>query len=208
MTEAAGAMKGSMAALDTDRATADTLVEGIGGVVVANHNAPKQVVISGTEYGVQQCLLRAKKRKIRGRELAVSGAFHSPLVAGAEPLFAEALAQVEVVPARYPVYANYTTHPYAPLVDSIRRVLARQLANPVEFVAMVGEMHLDGARVFVEVGPRAVLTGLVGRVLDEKPHLAIALDDPRKPGLGPFLNGLAQLAAAGAPVRVGRAGLT
>ena len=201
MTEAAGTAKGTMAALDTDRPTADALVEGIDGVVVANHNAPKQVVVSGTEDSVQQVLLRAKERKIRGRELAVSGAFHSPLVAGAEPRFAEALAQVEVVPPRYPVYANYTAHPYAPMADSIRRVLARQLASPVEFVAMVESMYLDGARVFVEVGPRTVLTGLVGRILAEKPHLAVALDDPRKPGLAPLLHWLGQLAAAGAPVR-------
>jgi acyl transferase domain-containing protein len=204
MTDAAGAIQGTMAALDADRATVDLLIKGIAGVVVANHNAPRQVVISGTVYAVGAVLKRAKVRRTRYRELAVSGAFHSSLVAGALPGFSEALDQTEVVPARFPVYANATGSAYPPIVDSIRRLLGRQLINPVEFVEMIGAMHLDGARVFVEVGPRAVLTGLVGRILGDKPHLAIALDNPNRPGLVPLLQGLGQLAAAGAPVR-GRA---
>ena len=68
----------------------------------------------------------------------------------------------------------------------------------------VEAMYRDGARVFVEVGPKAVLGGLVSRILAEREHLVVALDQQGKPGLNQFLNGLATLASEGVAVDLSR----
>ncbi|MCK6435320.1 MAG: hypothetical protein L6Q68_20160, partial [Aquabacterium sp.] len=73
------------------------------------------------------------------------------------------------------------------------------LVQPVEFVAEVQAMADDGARVFVEVGPKSVLTRLVGKILEGRDHVAVALDDGQ--GLSGLLKGLAQLACAGVPLQ-------
>ncbi|WP_229686941.1 SDR family NAD(P)-dependent oxidoreductase, partial [Longimycelium tulufanense] len=76
------------------------------------------------------------------------------------------------------------------------------VAEPVRFVDQIQAMHAAGARVFVEVGPGRVLTGLVGKILGDRPHTAVHCDEPGKqsPGLHQLLLALAELAAAGVPV--------
>jgi len=76
-------------------------------------------------------------------------------------------------------------------------LLAEHLVRPVEFVRQVTAMHDAGARVFVEVGPRSVLSGLISRILANKPHHTVSFDQPAKPGLVQLLNGLGSLAAEG-----------
>ncbi len=85
-------------------------------------------------------------------------------------------------------------------------LLTEQLVQPVDFIGEVRAMYEAGARVFVEVGPRAVLTGLVSRILgDERPHVCVPLDGgPNRSGVISFLNGVAALAADGAAIRVER----
>ena len=79
-------------------------------------------------------------------------------------------------------------------VAEVRQQMAEHLVRPVEFAAEIEAMHADGARVFLEVGPKSVLSRLASKILDGRPHVAIALDDGT--GLGGLLNGLAQLACA------------
>ncbi len=81
-------------------------------------------------------------------------------------------------------------------------LLSSHLVRPVEFVREITAMYEAGARIFVEVGPRSVLSGLVTRILGEQTHVAVALDQPARPGVAALLQGLAALVAEGVPVKI------
>ncbi|WP_018680512.1 type I polyketide synthase [Actinokineospora enzanensis] len=206
---AAGADPGTMAAV---RAPADTVAALLrewdldGDVVLANHNGPEQIVLSGPTERVTAAVERLSGEGLSAKRLPVACAFHSAVVAPAADLFAAALAEEDLRAPRLPVYANRTAAPYgspeSPETGSgadVRAELAAQVASPVRFVEQVRAMHAAGARTFVEVGPGSVLTGLVGAILGDAPHTAVATD-PGAPGLRGLLTALARLAAAGVPV--------
>src|SRR5438067_7234423 len=90
------------------------------GLAVANDNAPQQVVLSGAREALPDAAASAKELGLRARELPVTGAFHSPMMASAVPEFAAALAQVEIIPPRVTVVSAVTAAPF----DDVRRRLA------------------------------------------------------------------------------------
>ena len=141
---------------------------------------------------------------MRARLLPVSSAFHSPLVAPAQRRLAEFLGQLALGPPRLPVFSNTTAGLYPESPSEIAALLGEHLVRPVEFVAEIEAMYRAGARIFVEVGPRSVLSGLVGRILRDRPHVCVSLDQPGRHGLTQLLHGLAQLVTEGVPLRLGR----
>ncbi len=173
-------------------------------ITLANFNAPLQTVISGARQDVERAIAWCAERGLRARRLPVACAFHSPLVAPAQQRLAAMLREVSVRAPRIPVYSNTTGAPYGDDAESVVELLSQHLTSPVQFVREVEAMHQAGARLFVEVGPRGVLTGLVGRILAGQPHLCVALDQPDHPGLSQFLQGLAAIAAEGAPLCAAR----
>jgi [acyl-carrier-protein] S-malonyltransferase len=133
-------------------------------VVAANFNAPDQTAISGDVQGVERAgvaLRDAGARRVL--PLAVSGAFHSPLMASAADGLAAALDTVAIGQPAAPVVANASAEPVRD-AGSARRLLAEQLTAPVRWVASMRRAAAlaDGAR-FLEVGPGHVLTGLLKR---------------------------------------------
>ena len=131
---------------------------GIEGVVPANYNSPGQVVISG------EALKAAGAR--RALKLPVSGAFHSPLMEPAREELAQAIEKTPFQAPHCPIYQNVTakatTEP-----EEIKANLLKQLTSPVKWTASVQQMLTDGATHFVELGPGAVLQGLVKRIAGE-----------------------------------------
>ena len=176
MLGAAGADPGAMAAVAAAPEAVRAHLDGLEGVVVANHNAPEQTVVAGPTAAIGRALERLSAAGIGARRIPVACAFHSPLVAAASGAFAEKLRAAAVATPRATVFSNTTAAPYPAAPDEIRAMLADQLARPVRFVEEVRAMHQAGARIFVEVGPGRVLTGLVGRILGDEPHLAVACD--------------------------------
>lgn len=136
-----------------------------GGIVQpANFNSPGQIVISGSVAGVRSAMAIAKSRGARVvKELVVSGAFHSPLMAAAQEGLKEGLDRTEVRDARIPVYANVTAEPVRS-AGEIRNLLYRQLTSPVRWEEIVQNMVRDGMTSCTEVGPGKVLQGLVKRI--------------------------------------------
>jgi acyl transferase domain-containing protein/NAD(P)H-dependent flavin oxidoreductase YrpB (nitropropane dioxygenase family) len=211
---AAGDDPGAMAAVSAPAAQvrevlASTGLDGTGpvatgpgasGVVLANHNAPGQAVISGPTAAVDAAVAALAERGIPARRLPVACAFHSPLVAPAAATLAAELAGRAVRPPRFPVFANSTAAPYPDTADAVREILAGQVAEPVRFAEQVEAMYEAGARTFVEAGPGRVLTGLVGKILGDRPHTAVACDVPGENGLHRLLTALAGLIGAGVPV--------
>ena len=143
-------------------------------VVVANHNAPGQVVISGTRSGVERaaelCRERGAKRVL---PLNVSGAFHSPLMSDAARLFAAELDSVALQPAQPPLLCNVDATPHRD-PGEIREQLGRQLESPVRWSECVQQLVGLGAEVLIEVGPGKVLTGLARRIAPEVRTLSVA----------------------------------
>ncbi|MBH1937601.1 SDR family NAD(P)-dependent oxidoreductase [Streptomyces sp. AV19] len=172
-------------------------------VVVANHNAPRQTVISGPGEAVAEAVRRLRERGLGAKPIPVACAFHSPVVAPAGESFAGILAERPVGAPEIPVWANRTAAVYPAQPDGVRDELAAQIGSPVRFAQQIERMYEAGARVFVEAGPGSVLTGLVGRILGDRPHTAVACEGPDGPGLRGFLGMLARLAVAGVPVRTG-----
>ncbi|MFJ3892416.1 SDR family oxidoreductase [Streptomyces sp. NPDC090083] len=173
-------------------------------VVVANHNSPCQSVISGPTEAVATAVRLLREAGLGAKRIPVACAFHSPLVADAGARFAQALAQQPFLAPEFPVWSNRTAAPYGDDADAVRSELAAQIGSPVGFVAEIEAMYEAGARVFVEAGPGSVLTRLVGQILGDRPHRTVACEPTPNSGLRGWLDALAQLAVAGAPVRTGR----
>ncbi|MBI5497706.1 MAG: acyltransferase domain-containing protein, partial [Deltaproteobacteria bacterium] len=144
-------------------------------VIVANINSPEQCVIAGPVAELQRIQGSLETQGFLVSPLNVSAAFHSPFVAAAKDPFSAALRKASFGHARKPVFSNVTAKPY-PANGAGRDVLADQLVKPVNFLGLVQEMYDSGARVFLEVGAKGVLSGLVSRILGDKPHAAVAMD--------------------------------
>ncbi|GLY00746.1 type I polyketide synthase [Actinoplanes sp. NBRC 101535] len=203
---AAGDDPGTMAAVGAapERITEVLTAAGLAGtVVLANHNAPGQVVISGPSAAVGSASAALGAAGVTARPIPVACAFHSPVVAAASETFAAVLATREIVAPAGEVWANRTADAYPSGADGVRAELAAQVASPVRFADQIEAMYAAGARIFVEAGPGQVLTGLVGAVLGDRPHLAVPVDGRSGDGITAFLLALAQLACAGVPVDTG-----
>ncbi len=136
----------------------------VGIVQPANFNSPGQVVVSGSVTGVRKAMEAARNRGARiVKELAVSGAFHSPLMLSAKNGLRKALDEVEINDAHLPVYANVTANPVK-RADKIRELLYRQVTSPVRWQECISNMIRAGAAKLVEVGPGKVLQGLIQRI--------------------------------------------
>jgi [acyl-carrier-protein] S-malonyltransferase len=185
----AGMRRGGMAALlgaELDVAEAvcrEVRDSGAGTVVVANVNAPGQVVLSGDGDALQAAVELARRRGVRrAMPLNVSGAFHSPLMAPAAERFATRLDAAGLRDARVPVACNVDG---AAVRDAggLRDRLRRQLTAPVRWVDCVSTLVGLGAGTLVEVGPGSVLSGLARRIAPEVRTLAVAtLEDARALG--------------------------
>ncbi len=168
-------------------------------LVVANHNSNKQVVLSGQTSEIERAQKAFKAKKIRATVLNVAAAFHSKFVADAAAPFYDFLKGFEFDKLSYPVYANTTADVYPSKVEEARKLLGNQLANQVRFVEIIKKMYADGIRTFVEVGPGAVLTGLIKNILDASDYRIVTFDSSKGKNSSVFDFGkvLAQLSAYG-----------
>lgn len=136
--------------------------EGI--VIPANYNCGGQVVISGEKTAVEQACEKAKAEGAkRALPLAVSGAFHSPLMEPARVELGKAIEETKIVEPICPIYQNVTAQAVTD-PDTIKKNLLAQLTSPVRWTQSVRNMLADGADYFMEIGPGTVLQGLVKRI--------------------------------------------
>jgi acyl transferase domain-containing protein/NADP-dependent 3-hydroxy acid dehydrogenase YdfG len=198
MAMAASTQPGAMLAVATDRASIDAIMSELGlDVVVANDNAPDQVVLSGSETAIADAAAALEARGLLARRLPVASAFHSKIVAGAVAPFRADLDRVDFAPPALPVYSNTTAAPYDSDVVVAKALLSEQLSKPVRFREQLLAMHAAGARIFIEVGAGNVLTGLVHKCLDDPSAVVAAIDHRRDNGVVALWRGLGALAAAG-----------
>ncbi|MFJ8744846.1 SDR family NAD(P)-dependent oxidoreductase [Embleya sp. NPDC127516] len=196
----ASKVSGAMLAVTASSKEADDLVRGIRRAWVANYNSPTQHVISGAESAIAKVEQRALEQQLPTQRLAVSCAFHSPLLQSATSGWRPTLEQHDFTAPRLPVYGNADAKPYPDTAPEIRTVLRDHVTSSVRFAEMILAMHDDGVRTFVEAGPGTVLTGLVGRILADRPHVALSADQTRGSGLTALHRVLGALAVAGRPL--------
>ena len=166
MQKACEAQPSTMAAVLglEDQVVEDICAKIDGVVVAANYNCPGQLVISGSIEAVDAACEQLKAAGARrALRLPVGGAFHSPLM---EPVKVELQAAIEAAPFKAPVcpvYQNVDAKPYTD-PEQIKANLIAQLTAPVRWTYIVQNMLADGADSFVELGPGAVLQGLIKKV--------------------------------------------
>ena len=142
-----------------------SVTEGV--VVPANYNCPGQVVISGSIEGVDAaCAKMLEAGAKRALKLKVGGAFHSPLMEPARAELADAIAHTDFHAPQCPVYQNVNAEPQTDS-EAIKKNLIAQLTAPVRWTQSVQNMIAAGADTFIEVGPGAVLQGLVKKISSE-----------------------------------------
>ncbi len=133
-------------------------------VVAANYNCPRQIVISGSMAGIDKaCTLLKEAGARRALPLKVGGAFHSPLMEPAREELAEAIENTTFNKPIAPIYQNVVAKAVTS-PSEIKENLVKQLTAPVRWTESVRQMVSDGADHFVELGPGAVLQGLIRKI--------------------------------------------
>ncbi len=164
MQEACDATQGGMAAvIGLDEAATREVCEKAG-VALANLNCPGQIVISGAadRLGTACELAKARGAK-RALPLPVAGAYHSPLMASAQPKLEAALANAALQPPKVPVISNVTAKPHgAP--SEIRARLVEQVTAPVRWEDSMRALLAEGFTRFIELGPGSALSGFMKRI--------------------------------------------
>ena len=133
-------------------------------VVAANYNCPGQLVISGSVEGIDKaCAELTERGAKRALKLNVGGAFHSPLMEPARQELEKAIREADFKTPVCPIYQNVDAKPYTD-PEKIKANLIAQLTSPVRWTQTVQNMLADGTDTFIELGPGAVLCGLVKKV--------------------------------------------
>ena len=172
MADAAKFRTGTMAAvLGMDDAAIAAVCEKVSAdvdvVVIANRNAPGQTVISGETSAVEAASVKLRESGAkRVMPLAVSGAFHSPLMELAALMLRGTLDKAELADPKIPIIANVTAD-YEKTTSEIRANLEAQVAGPVRWVETIQKLTADGYTTFIECGPGTVLAGLMKRIAPE-----------------------------------------
>lgn len=169
MQKACELMPGTMAAVITlPEEVITEICDSCDGIVVpANYNSKRQIVISGEVAAIEQACVKMKEAGARrALVLPVGGAFHSPLMESARQELAECIEQTDFKVPSCPIYQNVTAKPTTDPAE-IKENLLKQLTSPVRWTHTVLNMISDGAAEFIEVGPGAVLQGLVGQISSE-----------------------------------------
>lgn len=196
MADACEKAPGTMAAVLAPREEVQSHLDG-SEVIVANHNGPRQTVISGGKDQMAAALQKLDAAGLSYKVLPVSGAFHSPAMSEAQGPLADAIASASMQAPERTVFSNVTARPYETSPDAIRGQLSGHLLSSVEFVREIEAMYEAGARIFVEVGPRTILTSLAADILKGRSDVTTVAVDSARGSLRGLLNALADLFVEG-----------
>ncbi|MSU33606.1 MAG: [acyl-carrier-protein] S-malonyltransferase [Pedosphaera sp.] len=174
MHEACEATQGGMAAIIGLDESSTREVCLATGVTLANLNCPGQIVISGAADRISAAVELAKTRGARKAiPLTVAGAYHSPLMASAQPKLATALAGVPLLQPCVPVIANVTGKPHGTPAE-IAHLLIDQVTSPVRWEDSIRHLLADGFNRFIELGPGTALSGFMKRIDKSVPVFNVA----------------------------------
>ncbi|OCA74626.1 type I polyketide synthase [Chryseobacterium arthrosphaerae] len=191
-----GGDPGSMLAASATHERLQPIIAKVEGCYPVNFNAPTQCVIAGSTEAINKLLEVLKQEGISAKKLEVACAFHSPLLAKSKDLYADVLKDVPFQEMQIPVWSNTTADVYPSNPADIKERLTDHLVQPVRFVEQMQAMYNDGARIFIEVGPGKVLTGLAKSCI-EKDQLTLYVEDSSRNKFTHLLCMLAQYLGTG-----------
>jgi 3-oxoacyl-(acyl-carrier-protein) synthase len=174
----------------------------IGGYLTpANMNSKKQTVIAGASDAVDRAVEFFNNLGMTAQIIPVSHAFHSKVVAPAADALYRTICEMKLAPPAIPLVGNIDGQLYPEHdMETIRRRLAEQMASSVQFVKGVETCYREGARIFVEVGPKRALQALAENILEDKPDvLCLSTNHPKRGGVRSFHDAMCGLYAAGIP---------
>ncbi|WP_276875323.1 type I polyketide synthase [Chryseobacterium joostei] len=191
-----GGDPGSMLAASATHERLQPIIAKVEGCYPVNFNAPTQCVIAGSTEAINKLLEVLKQEGISAKKLEVACAFHSPLLAKSKGLYADVLKDIPFQEMQIPVWSNTTAEVYPSSPSEIKERLTDHLVQPVRFVEQMQAMYNDGARIFIEVGPGKVLTGLAKSCI-EKDQLTLYVEDNSRNKFTHLLCMLAQYLGTG-----------
>ncbi len=192
---------GTMLAVKGDALQVKEAIAQFPEITLANWNSPTQVVLAGSRAAVAAVQAHLTGLGYSVVQLPVSAAFHTPLVGHAQKPFAEAIDQVKFNAPKVRLYSNTTGKAHSSDPEEIRAALKGHILNPVLFKDEIENIYAAGGRIFVEFGPKNVLTNLVKSILEDRPHLAVALNaTPKKDSDRLLREAAVQLRVAGLPL--------
>jgi [acyl-carrier-protein] S-malonyltransferase len=151
---------------------------GSGVVAVANYNTPQQIVISGSEDGLDGVSPLLEEKGARIIPLNVSVANHSPLVAEALPDFSRVIDSIDFQTPATPIYFNVTAQTEEDPA-AIKQMMARQIVSRVRWYEIISSMIEDGVSTFIEVGPKTVLKGMMRKIVPKGTNIvSLQFDTP------------------------------
>jgi len=160
--------------------TVQEILSGLeGGVITAaNYNSEQQIVVSGEQEMLDAMAPLVTERGGKAIPLKVSGAWHSPLIKDAVPDFTEIMQGIEFKRPATPIFFNVTGAEEQESA-AIREIMARQIAAMVRWVDIVRALMVRKVEVFIEVGPKTVLSGLIKKIVPaDYSHVCMQFDTP------------------------------
>jgi polyketide-type polyunsaturated fatty acid synthase PfaA len=149
-------------------------------ITLANYNSNNQVALAGAKAAIAKVQQALTEKGFSVVPLQVSAAFHTPLVGHAQKPFAKALKNLTFKKPVLKVFSNSTGQQHADDPDAIRNVMVDHILNPVLFRDEIDAIYSAGGTIFVECGPKSVLTNLVDNILADRPHISVALNGSAK----------------------------
>ncbi|MBL4657530.1 MAG: acyltransferase domain-containing protein, partial [Flavobacteriales bacterium] len=193
---------GSMLAVQGKLEDIQAKIAAYADVQVANINSGKQIILGGATDSLKALKDKLEHEGLAPKMLRVSAAFHTPFVAHAHQPFADAIAKAKFQGVSKPVYSNTTGKKYNIRAPKIKETLSKHMLSPVLFKEQVENMYADGARVFIEFGPRNILTNLVRDILGDQQHITVALNaNPKKDSDKQLCEAAVQMAVMGMEVQ-------
>jgi malonyl CoA-acyl carrier protein transacylase len=165
-----------------------------GYVVAANKNCPIQTVIAGEKEAVDEAIKLFKALGVEAQEIAVSHAFHSEIIRPAIEPYREFLKKIPIKSWDIPIISNVTADFFPKDTEAIYDLLVRQMVSPVEFINQIKKMYDEGVRIFIECGPKRVLSAFVTETLKDKNDIfVLSTNHPKRGGIYDFNDAIANL---------------
>ncbi|WP_172821021.1 type I polyketide synthase [Chryseobacterium sp. T16E-39] len=187
---------GTMVAVNATQENLESILSQVEGCYPVNYNTPSQCVVAGTTPAIKKLMEILKEKRISAQKLEVACAFHSPVVAKSKELYGNVLKDVAFEEMQIPVWSNTSASVYPTKESEIKERLTNHLVQPVRFVEELQAMYNDGARIFIEVGPGKILTGLTKSCLD-KDQVTLYVEDSSRNKLTHLLCMFAQYLGTG-----------
>ena len=169
-----------------------------GYVAVANKNCPTQTVIAGASKSIDDAIKMFTDMGIQAVQIPVSHAFHSDIVKPAMPQYRAFLDTLEFHSPKMPITTNVTAEFYPSDPNKIKDLMVTQISHSVEWIKQLRTTYESGVRLFVECGPKRVLSALAANTLSDKKDIKVlASNHPKKGGIVEFNDLFANLTSSG-----------